>query len=283
MSELSIHGCCNGLIFYTSRGFVFLWNPTIKKLKALPSRIHYGDAYGFWFDKRVNDYMVAKIYGEFCDVYSLSTNSWRNVSAEVPDHIIGEVAYVDGTLHWLANNRSGWMICSLNIESGMLRKTMITERWYKFFNLEPLGEHSFAVVESTNDARRCCKVQVYDENVNNLYTVDLEKETQHKLHYTAGLRNNGEALFTKFDLADSGIISWNTKTKDIKEFIPGVTVTEALDGSHPLANHMLSRARPFVETLVLLNDGYKESDHSTYKQVIWFIIICLVFLGIVLL
>lgn len=117
--EIVIYGCCNGLICYSFNEFTFgnsrrlyLWNPAIRKLKALPRYPKYNDydrfsythfAFGFWFDKEANDYVVAKIFstGE-AYVYSLRTNSWKLISESIPagtTDVEFELAYVAGTLH----------------------------------------------------------------------------------------------------------------------------------------------------------------------------------------
>lgn len=77
-----IVGCCNGLICYTEFRNIYLWNPTIRKLKLLPDSGLYDDervVYGFWFDMNSDDYKVAKIScmeKSKIEVYSLISNSW---------------------------------------------------------------------------------------------------------------------------------------------------------------------------------------------------------------
>lgn len=297
-----IRGCCNGLICYTEscNGLIYLWNPTIRKLKVLPKYRNHGiSCFGFWFDKRMNDHMVAKISTEqvlSVDVYSLRTNSWRTITEGIPTGCMVadcDLVYVDGKLHWPREVSSErWKICSLDIESGTLGETdILCNKVVSDFFLTPLGECSFALYGSKN--KRCCMVQVYDQNVDKLYTIDLENDTLCDLQRVVGLRNNGEALFPRLDVDDLEIISCNTKTKDFKRFIRRVhlrTASEEVDGYPYNSSHKLHRVRPFIETLVLLNDGDVEDTSApnyqlTFKRkcssVTW--IICLYLLATLLL
>lgn len=275
INQIVVYGCCNGLICYSFDEFTFgdsrriyLWNPAIRKLKALPRYLKYYDydqfsytpsGFGFWFDKGANDYMVAKIFstGE-AYVYSLRTNTWRLIGESIPagtTDVEFELAYVAGTLHWPANIGGNWMIYSLNIESGLFRDTTIScgcsdKKLLSHFCLTPLGEHSLAVfVFESSDSEgsihcRCCMVQVYDQNLNKLYTIDVEKYPLIDIR-VAG-RRNYEALITKSeDYNVSGIVSWSTDTHECFQSYVGSI------GDH---GFILRGVRPFIETLVLLDD-----------------------------
>ncbi|XP_074326825.1 F-box/kelch-repeat protein At3g23880-like [Apium graveolens] len=278
-----ILACCNGLICYTKShsGLIHLWNPTIRKLKVLPRyRNHGGSCFGFWFDRQVNDYFVAKISTEQAssvDVYSLRTNSWRTITKSVPARSVAagrDLVYVNGKLHWPRKASSErWMICSLDIESGRLGETdIVSNKKVSDIYLTPIGECSFAVYGSkyVNDLLRCCMVQVYDQNVNKLYTIDLENHTLYDLQRVVGLRNNGEALFPRLDLDHLEIISCNAKTKDFRRFTGRLkphlrTASEEVDG-YPYNSRQLHHVRPFIETLALLNDEDAEDTSAPNYQ-----------------
>ncbi|KAL3849612.1 hypothetical protein ACJIZ3_011494 [Penstemon smallii] len=134
MSELQhtygIHppDSCYGLILlkvdYVYTGFeFFLWNPSIRKFKCVDaSQPNYkGGSYnvfGLGFHRSSNDYRVVRIeyypvtlaenvFLEFStrvEIYSLTTNSWRNVDL----NLYGLVGFrggvfLNGCIHWLAN------------------------------------------------------------------------------------------------------------------------------------------------------------------------------------
>lgn len=80
----------------------------------------------------------------------------------------------------------------------------------------------------------------------------MEKDTSHFLRPLAGLRNNGEALFPKFDLNDSGIVSCDIQTK---EFVSEIDY-DVRAGRNLEIKRKLPSVRPFTETLVLLNDKH---------------------------
>ncbi|KAL1830122.1 hypothetical protein ACET3Z_008534 [Daucus carota] len=270
-------GSCNGLVCYTKtyNGPICLWNPAIRRVKELPRyRDHGRSCFGLWFDRKVNDHMVAKIstgQGLSVDVYSLRTNSWKTITESVPARSVSadrDLAYVDGKLHWPVGRKGssgGWKICCLDLETGILRETLIS--WNKKLSdlyLMPLGEHSLAVFGSTDAsdsegwaARRCCMAQAYDQNMNKLYTIDLERATSYNLHRVVGLRNNGEALFLELDSDDSGLVCCNTTTKVSKRFVSR------------LQYYKLQRVRPFIETLVLLDDEDAEESVTPNLSRLW--------------
>ncbi|KAK1374771.1 hypothetical protein POM88_030964 [Heracleum sosnowskyi] len=200
----------------------------------------------------------------------------------LPDDVVTQILVkvpCHGKLHWpakIGESEECWMICSLDIETGTMGKTPISSnKELSNFYLTPLGERSFAVYGSKrvtdSKAMRCCMVQVYDQNVDKLYTIDLENDTLYDLQRVIGLRNNGEALFPNLNLDDDiEIISCNTKTKDFRLFgrlKPHLTTaSEEVDG-HPCNSiRKLHRIRPFIETLVLLNDKDAEETPAPNYQ-----------------
>ncbi|PON77229.1 Galactose oxidase/kelch, beta-propeller [Parasponia andersonii] len=116
-------GSQNGVICLScsSDRSVYLWNPTIKKLKKLPpyhSNILPTLIHGFGCEN--NDFKVVKVVGgrlESCNqvgVYSLGTNSWKTINMR-PDHIVSDdpdvtifphhmhSVDVNGFIHWILN------------------------------------------------------------------------------------------------------------------------------------------------------------------------------------
>ncbi|KAF9600000.1 hypothetical protein IFM89_002473 [Coptis chinensis] len=127
-----LSGSCNGLML---GGIFFLWNPSTKEFKKLPKTyIEICEEiperylieirnYGLGYDHTADDYKVVRIakfngyqdnYGDAtvdCEVkvYTLGTNSWKNV-ADVPQNLLYDGqsgVYVNGALHWLAFTEQG--------------------------------------------------------------------------------------------------------------------------------------------------------------------------------
>lgn len=164
------------------------------------------------------------------------------------------------------------MIYSLNSESGLFRDTLISrgcsdKKLLSNFCLTPLGEHSLTVFESNNSEGSsywwCCMVQVYDQNLNKLFTIDLKNYTFLDLRVAS--RKNNEALIMNFkDSNISGIISWNTDTECFKSYVGSI----GPKGLEDLPNYgcILRGVRPFIETLVLLNDRDAEKNSCPNYQ-----------------
>ncbi|KAF3972625.1 hypothetical protein CMV_003886 [Castanea mollissima] len=135
-SEEIVGSCINGIIClkycveHNNIHDFALWNPAIRELKVLPSLpIHFpsnvdyedvGSAFGY--DSNSNDFKVITILSYWNDpgytvpwdpsvimhthveVYTLSTNSWRQVDCDTVSHInfpapFGEI-YLNGVYHW---------------------------------------------------------------------------------------------------------------------------------------------------------------------------------------
>ncbi|WOH01619.1 hypothetical protein DCAR_0521003 [Daucus carota subsp. sativus] len=176
-----------------------------------------------------------------------------------------DLEHVAGTLHWAVERSESCMIYSLDVETGMLRDTLLPLPWGSGDNkmdvsLTDFGEHSLAVCGAKPDANtwRCVIMLVYDHNLNNLYTIDLEKDTCHVLRPLVGFRNNGEALFPNLDLNNWGLVYNNMEIKDFKEFVWEIDydVRFVTTRNGRKGQRELQRVRPFIETLVLLNDRH---------------------------
>ncbi|KAA8524974.1 hypothetical protein F0562_011388 [Nyssa sinensis] len=116
---LRISGTSNGLVCLSVTpvgSIILLWNPATREFKDLPispiSRPQSGPikvVFGFGFDPNTNDYKVLRIvyYCYPCnqvEVYSLRTNSWREINTPV-QFIIMESScrvFLRGKFHWTA-------------------------------------------------------------------------------------------------------------------------------------------------------------------------------------
>nr|XP_023892015.1 F-box/kelch-repeat protein At3g23880-like [Quercus suber] len=137
---------CNGLVCFTQHGHgdyptntgaIYLWNPSIRKLKSLPgfSQTQYLRFFtGFAYQSNTNDYKVVKISQMPADhngikteaeVYTLSSNSWRRVEISLANTVLGvpvnlTATFVSGALHWLGHVFEGeslFMILSFDVNN----------------------------------------------------------------------------------------------------------------------------------------------------------------------
>ncbi|XP_058775576.1 F-box/kelch-repeat protein At3g23880-like [Vicia villosa] len=112
----SILGSCDGMFCLKFNGSITLWNPSIQKLKTLPSLDARGrcgfPSYGFGFDTLINNYKVICVFPNIGShaksiakimVHTLGTNSWRMIAGEFPIPRIRSLKFVSGKLNWIAS------------------------------------------------------------------------------------------------------------------------------------------------------------------------------------
>lgn len=256
VQEIHVRGCCDGVICYTleeNQDVVYLWNPSIRKLKVVPEFRKSGylnKAIGFWFNAETNDYEVVRIgytpEMSFVDVYSLSSNSWEMINETCPgalDISDKNLVYVEGTLHWLAKQEQGWIIVSLDFNNGKFREKLMSRPCPSgtYFYLARVHDKYLATLRcgwSRNAfgvQRDGCIIEVYDEN---LMTISRDSYDGGGM-ILVGYRNNGQALLIRIPVS-STMLSYDFRSKQFKDF--------GFLGENP------ALACPFVESLVLLND-----------------------------
>ncbi|XP_057444182.1 F-box/kelch-repeat protein At3g23880-like [Lotus japonicus] len=130
---LSIAGSCDGFLYSTIGRSFIVWNPSIKKLKMLPSLeipslggISTKINHGFGYDHLSDRYKVVSIFHYICDggrlrnqvhVHTLGPDSWRRIEDFPYDLLLNTFGiFVSGTLNWfaLASNDS-WAIVSFHL------------------------------------------------------------------------------------------------------------------------------------------------------------------------
>ncbi|XP_059650087.1 putative F-box protein At3g16210 [Cornus florida] len=137
--SLCVHGSCNGLVCLSNvlcSGTIYLWNPSLRKLKTLPNSpdikspiiysnlVYYSICLAFGFHPKVNDYKVVKIwclvyemdepykYQFLTDVYSLSTDSWRRIDVTPSCYsFYRNPAIVNGAAYWVATKKTSEGSC----------------------------------------------------------------------------------------------------------------------------------------------------------------------------
>ena len=82
---VSFLGSCNGILCLLACGYtgfvtIRLWNPSIRKFNELPYLgKQQGEMYGFGYDAVTNNYKVVVVFEDEVKVYTLSTDSWKNI------------------------------------------------------------------------------------------------------------------------------------------------------------------------------------------------------------
>lgn len=134
--HLQLLGPCNGIYFLYSFPSSLI-NPATRELKVLPDAISTDSILtypGFGFDHRANDYKVILL--KFCpgfnaecpwlaEVYSLNSNSWRNVyspvgsSVAVQDSLMN--TFVNGAYHWLSYDADEFSVIAFDMVTEIFR------------------------------------------------------------------------------------------------------------------------------------------------------------------
>ncbi|KAL4612534.1 hypothetical protein ACB092_08G207200 [Castanea dentata] len=154
----SLVGFCNGLFCLASRRndlnhIIYLWNPSIrmfKKLLATPftdeyKKGHKRSVVGLAYNSQNNDFKILRLRSVFlgpgpeaeAEIYSLSTDSWRNVVITMESlrgykPNFGRIAKIDppciflnGALHTLAFTKCHRFILSFDVNGESFREIML--------------------------------------------------------------------------------------------------------------------------------------------------------------
>lgn len=134
----AVIGSCNGLLCMSDFISIYLWNPSIRKIKRLPIGViqdtTYVVAIGFGFHRSKNDYKVVRVMRferkEFeVEVYSLRLNSWRKISVVPPDVSVSEdkCVFLNGVVYWSTREpfQGSTFILSFDFGSEEFRRIML--------------------------------------------------------------------------------------------------------------------------------------------------------------
>ncbi|KAH7867120.1 hypothetical protein Vadar_029040 [Vaccinium darrowii] len=113
-------GCCDGLMCIETKTTLFVWNPSTRKSKRLPSYdmpLGHVVVYGFGYDASIDDYKVVGFLYECRDgifygakVCTLRSDSWRRIG-DFPRCDITfknrSGVFANGALHWNARETDG--------------------------------------------------------------------------------------------------------------------------------------------------------------------------------
>lgn len=128
---MRIVGSCNGMVCVAlEKEKLYLWNPSIRKAKCLPS-LDIGSGFGcymkdgFGYEESNDDYKVVAI--SYCvfdagpykvEIFSLKANAWRRIEDfDFGNPVCHSGKYVNGKLHWLVDNDGIVDIFSLDLSS----------------------------------------------------------------------------------------------------------------------------------------------------------------------
>ncbi|CAJ2639680.1 unnamed protein product [Trifolium pratense] len=221
----SIVGSCNGILCVahetSSKSFIQLWNPSIRKVKKLPPFEEspyppYGFIYGFGYDFVTDNYKVVVIsfYSMPDDftkkievkVNTLGTNFWKNLQEfpfnGKPDNIASGI-FVSGTINWLASkhwHHSPCFIVSLDLGKESFQKILLPD----------YGEEDVSILYLS--VLRDCLCMMYGHDV------WIMKEFGNKESWTK--------LFSVSDMRDPSKSSYLTKT--VYTFDDGQVLLQAL-------------------------------------------------------
>ncbi|KAK4732769.1 hypothetical protein R3W88_025757 [Solanum pinnatisectum] len=148
--RLQFVGSVNGLICVAiEEKDVFLWNPSIRNLKKLPSSgTDSFYTYGFGYDELHDDYTVVVIMRIVGDdnsgynvgkIYSLNSISWKcldDIQSAIQIYKSGGL--VNGKLHWAITNKvsinyNDWVI--LVVDVWVMKEYGVKKSWTKMFNI----------------------------------------------------------------------------------------------------------------------------------------------------
>ncbi|KAB1206649.1 hypothetical protein CJ030_MR7G001537 [Morella rubra] len=152
--HLKVVGSCNGLLCVANDSNVnsalpiYLWNPALREFRLLPNSLFgiaklrgeriSGVAHGFGYHPDADDYKLVRMVYLYCsdrpcfqaEVYTLRTDSWREISAT--NYLIKETSCVvyNDRLHWIAyeggvKNRE--MIVSFDMGDEMFLESVLPD------------------------------------------------------------------------------------------------------------------------------------------------------------
>ncbi|XP_059663690.1 F-box protein CPR1-like [Cornus florida] len=288
-----IIGSCNGVIclsddLFTITNELYLWNPSIQKLMALPTvrvtfKSHglFMQNIGFGFDPSTNDYKVIRIvylnYVEIppeVDIFTLSTGTWRNISHLGLSYIIdgrAPQAFLNEAAHWIASDRRGdlhrRLIVSFHMGDEIFREIMLPDWINAVLSYPPRlrvakFQESLSLIVELNerlDANNCYGVWVMKEygvmsSWTQLYTI-------HKglvFHSLVGFRKKGEVLLA---LRNGYLVSLDTVYHDAEtKLLTKLEICGSIDSWYKDSFY----ADAYMESLILL--GVKPPVFHGKKQ-----------------
>ena len=261
---------------------IVLWNPAIREFKLLPTNPvhcpshvrHVFDGCGFGYDHKSNDYKVVRIgifwdftpyvdwngNGYYCpplvEVYTLSTDSWRQIDAvfdaSIHDCVRNSQFYLNGAYHWYGSIAGKHSDAIVSFD--------MTEEVFRIIRLPDLDENNVSALDKNAIWREysvlnnCIAMIVYDiqetvtEKIFDIwvmrqYGVKESWTKQFVIGPLSGIQNplqftlNDELLMVAHD---GQLVSYNLNAQEIKSLqVRGLlNATQAIDYKESLVSVM---------------------------------------------
>ncbi|XP_004305455.1 PREDICTED: F-box/kelch-repeat protein At3g23880-like [Fragaria vesca subsp. vesca] len=254
-----IVGSCNGLIllsddYLTETNTFILWNPSIRKFITLPKphipHSQYYTVYGFGFDAQRDDYKILQLVyeghnraGPEVELYSLSSGSWKSITAASPKYEIAPTmwsqVFVNGFIHFIGYSKKGeafrnvvvgFDVCQEAFHEIKLPKDLASEVPNMFITV--IGK--CLAVQHYDSVRECCNLWVMREyGVVESWTKQLSIDfltPNFRVTRVLGCRKNGEFLLEVYKGKKGEIVIHDPK-KNTNELLgiytdPGYTCIE---------------------------------------------------------
>ncbi|XP_074302830.1 uncharacterized protein LOC141635986 [Silene latifolia] len=245
-------GSVNGLLCISDNGYlrptqrIFIWNPLIQKsIKLSQSTTDKYSVVGFGYDCRRNDYRVIKI-SSLCrrkqflvEVYSIQERRWRIISAKylIDNSMIKFISashlFYNGVIHWLIRvnmlllfNVSDETFAKMELPQGLAKVALST---IGLFEYQGKLSVSYCSLTPHHEFRLSPECQIWVKRDSNYLEcswckilcigVGMLPDLCH-LGPVEYLGENQELIgFSKVIDGEPGpLVSYNPKTKEIKEF-----------------------------------------------------------------
>jgi|UniRef100_A0A2N9ER57 F-box interacting protein len=243
---------------------IVLWNPAIREFKLLPTNPvhcpspnphvrHEFNGFGFGYDHKSNDYKVVRIVifwdftpyldwngnGYYCpplvEVYTLSTDSWRQIDAvldaSIDDYVRNSQFYLNGAYHWhgYIDEKPSDAIVSFNMTDEVFRIIRVPDLDEKNAICREYSVLNNCIAMIVSDAQDTVTEKIFDIWVMREYGV---KESWTKqfvigplsgIQFPLGFTMNDELLMVA---RDGQLVSYNSNAQEIKSL--QVRATQAI-------------------------------------------------------
>lgn len=102
--DMAVLDECNGIICLEVVSGIFLLNPALREIKFLPAPgLEVATCVGFGYNSRADDYKVVIIECGKAKVYTLSTNSWKEINLDIEVNVDSDCCtsvYWNGVYYW---------------------------------------------------------------------------------------------------------------------------------------------------------------------------------------